>query len=129
MNELALGKQLEDFRSHKRRSRAMEPIAESLSSRDVSDVVSYYAALPVCPDPQDNRVFPGPQPDPGRAAIASRLVAFGDGERGIPPCQSCHGPLAYRTGVPSLATRNGDYVLNKLEIRAERVRAKDITIR
>ncbi len=128
MNKLALWKQLEDFRSHKRRSRAMEPIAESLSSRDVSDVVSYYAALPVFPDPQDNRVFPGPQPDPGRAAIASRLVTFGDGERGIPPCQSCHGPVAYRTGVPSLATQNGDYVLNQLEMFADRIRANDINM-
>jgi cytochrome c553 len=128
MNKLAIWKQLEDFRAHKRRSRAMEPIAESLSPRDVGDVVSYYAALPVFPDPQDNRVFPGTRPESGRAAIASRLVTFGDGERGIPPCQSCHGPVAYRVGVPSLATQNGDYVLNQLEMFADRSRANDINM-
>ena len=128
MNKLAIWKQLEDFRSHKRLSRAMESIAESLSSRDVADVVSYYAALPVFPDPQDNRVFPQVSTDSSHAAIASRLVTFGDGERGIPPCQSCHGPVAYRTGVPSLATQNGDYVLNQLEMFADRSRANDINM-
>jgi len=128
MNKLAIWKQLEDFRSHKRNSRVMEPIAESLSSRDVADVVSYYADLPVFTDPQDNRVFPEAQPDAGHAAIASRLVTFGDGERGIPPCQSCHGPVAYRVGVPSLASQNGDYVLNQLEAFADRGRANDINM-
>ena len=128
MNKLAIWKQLEDFRAHKRRSPVMEPIAESLSSRDVADVVSYYAELPVFTDPQDNRVFPEAQPEAGRAAIASRLVTFGDGERGIPPCQSCHGPVAYRTGVPSLANQNGDYVLNQLEWFASRTRANDINM-
>lgn len=106
----------------------MEPIAESLSSRDVADVVSYYAALPVFADPQDNRVFPGEKPGAAPRAIASRLVTFGDGERGIPPCQSCHGPVAFRVGVPSLATQNGDYVLNQLEAFADLSRANDINM-
>jgi cytochrome c553 len=128
MNMLSIWKQLEDFRSHKRRSRPMEPIAESLTPRDVADVVSYYAALPVFPDPQDNRVFPGMQPGAGRAAVAARLVTFGDGERGIPPCQSCHGPVAYRVGVPSLMAQNGDYVLNQLEMFASRSRSNDINL-
>ncbi len=106
----------------------MEPIATSLSSRDVADVVAYYAALPVLPDPQDNRTFPQSQADPGHAAIASRLISFGDGERGIPPCQACHGPVAYRTGVPSLATQNAAYVLNQLEAFANRARTNDINM-
>lgn len=126
MNKLAIWKQLQDFRIHKRRSRAMEPIAESLSSRDIADVVAYYSALPVFEDPQDNRVFPQTRPDASHAAGASRLVTFGDGERGIPPCQACHGPVAYRPGVPSLMTQNGDYILNELEAFANQTRANDI---
>jgi cytochrome c553 len=128
MDKLATWKQLEDFRTRKRLSRVMEPIATSLSSRDVADVVAYYAALPVLPDPQDNRTFPQSQADPGHAAIASRLISFGDGERGIPPCQACHGPVAYRTGVPSLATQNAAYVLNQLEAFANRARTNDINM-
>jgi cytochrome c553 len=128
MDRLAIWKQLEDFRTHKRLSHAMDPIAASLSARDEADVVAYYAKLPLFSDPQDNRIFPQPRPDPGRAAIASRLVSFGDGERGIPPCQACHGPVAYGPGVPSLAAQNADYVLKQLEGFASRTRANDINM-
>jgi cytochrome c553 len=128
MDRLVTWKQLEDFRSHKRASAVMEPIAGSLSSRDVADVVAYYAKLPVFQDPQDDRSFPQAAPDHGHAAIASRLISFGDGERGIPPCQACHGPVAYRPGAPALATQNADYVLDQLEAFASRRRANDINM-
>jgi len=126
MDKLAIWKQLEDFRTHKRMSHAMDPIAESLSPRDEADVVAYFSKLPIFTDPQDNRIFPQARPQPAHTAIASRLVSFGDGERGIPPCQACHGPVAYRPGVPSLATQNADYVLKQLEEFANRTRANDI---
>jgi cytochrome c553 len=126
MSNLAIWKQLQDFRAHKRMSRVMQPIAESLSPRDVNDVTAYFAALPVFADPQDNRVFPQTLNDSSHSAIASHLVSFGDGERGIPPCQACHGPVAYRPGVPSLMTQNADYVLRQLEDFASRTRANDI---
>ena len=128
VDRLAIWKELEDFRSHKRRSGVMELIAGSLSPRDVADVVAYYAKLPVFEDLQDNRNFPQPRPDPTRAGVASHLVSFGDGERGIPPCQSCHGPVAYKTGVPSLANQNSNYVLSQLEAFANRSRANDINM-
>ncbi|HZZ15739.1 MAG TPA: hypothetical protein VFE08_07250 [Candidatus Sulfotelmatobacter sp.] len=128
MNTLAIWKQLQDFRTHKRRSRVMEPIAASLSPRNVTDVAAYYSALPVFPDPQDNRVFPQGLADPRHQAIAARLVTFGDGERGIAPCQSCHGPVAYKVGAPPLANQNADYVLNQLEMFASRTRTNDINL-
>jgi cytochrome c553 len=126
ISTLAIWKELEDFRSRKRTSKAMGPIAESLTARDVVDVVAYFSALPVFSDPQDNRVFPQGQADAAHSAIASRLITFGDGERGIPPCQACHGPVAYKVGVPSLMTQNGDYILNQLEAFANRTRTNDI---
>ena len=104
----------------------MEPIAQSLTATDVADVVAYYTKLPVFPDPQDNRVFPQTLTAFSHSSIASHLVSFGDGERGIPPCQSCHGPVAYRPGAPSLMMQNGDYILNQLEGFANRTRANDI---
>jgi cytochrome c553 len=128
MDKLAVWKQLEDFRTHKRQSRPMNAIAESLSPRDVGDLVAYYAKLPILNDPEDNRAFPQPQPDSKHAAIASRLVSFGDGERGIPPCQACHGPVGYRPGAPSLANQNTEYVLNQLEAFASGTRANDINM-
>jgi cytochrome c553 len=126
MNKLAIWKQLEDFRTQKRLSHAMDPIAASLSPRDEADVVAYFSKLPVFTDPQDNRAFPQSRPDSAHAAIALHLVSFGDGERGIPPCQACHGPVAYRPGVPSLAIQNSDYVLTQLEAFANGTRTNDI---
>lgn len=128
IDKLALWKQLEDFRTRKRTSRAMGPIAESLAPRDVADLVAFYARLPVFADSQDNRVFPQSRPDAEQQALALHLISFGDGERGIPPCQSCHGPVAYRPGAPSLMTQNADYVLNQLEAFANRSRANDINM-
>jgi len=128
INRLAIWKQLEDFRTAKRLSHTMDPIAASLSPRDEADVVAYYAKLPVFADPQDDRIFPQLRPDPSRAAIASRLISFGDGERGIPPCQACHGPVGYRPGVPSLATQNAGYLLKQLEAFNDRTRSNDINM-
>jgi cytochrome c553 len=128
IDRLAIWKQLEDFRSQKRLSREMNPIAESLSPQDVADLVAYYAKLPAFADPQDKRIFPQSRPDPGHAGIASRLISFGDGERGIPPCQTCHGPVGYRPGAPRLANQNAEYVLNQLEAFASGSRSNDINM-
>ncbi|HVI08226.1 MAG TPA: c-type cytochrome [Candidatus Binatia bacterium] len=126
MDRLTNWKQLQDFRDHKRSSRVMEPIAASLSTQDMADVVAYYARLPVFVDFQDNRAFPQAAPSAQQAEVATRLVSFGDGERGIPPCQACHGPVAYRPGAPALMTQNGDYLLQQLEAFANGGRTNDI---
>jgi cytochrome c553 len=126
MDKLSVWKQLQDFRSGKRPSRAMNPIAQSLAGEDVADLVAFYARLPVFTDLQDNRAFPQTRPNPGHESIASRLIQFGDGERGIPPCDACHGPIAYRPGAPSLMTQNSDYVLDQLQAFATGKRGNDI---
>jgi cytochrome c553 len=128
MDKLALWKQLEDFRSRKRISRVMNPVAESLSAQDSADLAAYYSAMPVFSDLQDNRSFPQSVPDSKHASLASHLISFGDGDRGIPPCQACHGPVAYRPGAPSLMSQNSDYVLNQLEGFAKGSRSNDINM-
>jgi cytochrome c553 len=126
MVKLTTWKQLRDFQTHKRVSRVMNPITETLSPRDLADLAAYYSKLPIFTDPQDNRAFPQAAPGSTHAAMASWMVSFGDGERGIPPCQACHGPVAYRPGVPSLATQNAEYILNQLEAFANQSRTNDI---
>lgn len=128
LGRLAIWKELQDFRVRKRVSRVMNPIAESLSGRDIPDIVAYYSELPIFSDRQDNRSFPQSQPDGARAGVASHLISFGDGERGIPPCQACHGPVAYRPGVPALMNQNSDYILQQLEAFANRSRTNDINM-
>ena len=128
MDKLAFWKQLEDYRTGKRSSPLMQPQAAVLTRRDEADLTVYYALLPAIPDPQDDRVKPAAAMDPQAAAKAARLVALGDGTRGIPPCQGCHGPVGNVRGAPSLATQNTDYILMQLEAFANGSRANDINL-
>ncbi len=100
MDRLVVWKQLDDFRSGKRSSPVMQPIANSLSEQDTADVAAYYWMMPIAPDPMDDRAFPQPLPDPKHEAVAVRLITAGDGSRGLPPCQACHGPIGLVTGSP-----------------------------
>ena len=128
MDRLAFWKQLQDFRFGKRASPIMQTIAGVLSAQDSADLAAYYSMLPDSADPQDNRSFPQRLAAPDGVSVAARLVTLGDGERGIPPCQACHGPVAHVRGAPSLATQNGDYVLHQLEAFAHAERSNDINM-
>lgn len=128
IDRLVIWKQLEDFRAGKRNSILMQPIASALSRRDSADLGAYYSVLPSSPDPQDNRSFPQAAPQNVRFALAIRLITLGDGQRGIPPCAACHGPVARVRGAPSLATQNAPYILSQLEAFSARLRANDINM-
>jgi cytochrome c553 len=128
-DRLSFWKQMQDFRSGKRTSPVMQGIAEGFSARDAADLAAYYAMLPTASDPQDNRAFPQAMHDPAGASMAIRLIVFGDGQRGIPPCQSCHGPVSYVKGAPPLATQNGNYLEQQLEHFSDGHRANDINVR
>ncbi len=129
IDRLTIWKQLEDYRADKRASLVMRGIAGSLSAQNAADVAAYYSMLPNSPDPQDKRVFPQAAPSGAEAGLASRLVTLGDGQRGIPPCQSCHGPVGWVRGAPSLATQNGAYILSQLDGFASGLRTNDINLR
>ena len=128
LDRLAVWKELQDFHYGKRISPVMQPIAAILSARDSADLAAYYSMLPTFPDPQDNRSFPQAAPDPAQTNRSALLVALGDAQRGIPPCQSCHGPVATVKAAPSLATQNSDYVANQLDRFASGARANDINM-
>jgi cytochrome c553 len=128
-DRLSFWKQMQDFRSGKRTSPVMQGIAEGFSARDSADLAAYYAMLPTASDAQDNRAFPQAMQDRSRTSMAIRLIVFGDGQRGIPPCQSCHGPVSYVQGAPPLATQNGNYLEQQLENFSNGNRANDINVR
>ena len=129
MDRQVIWKQLEDFGSGKRSSHVMQPIAKSLSLQDSADVAAYYSMMPIFSDPQDDRAFPQPLSDPRHEAVAGRLIGSGDGSRGLPPCQACHGPIGFVMGAPSLATQNANYLLEQLDGFASGSRANDINMR
>jgi cytochrome c553 len=123
-----LWKQLQDFRTGKRKSVIMQQIAGALTPRDAADVAAYYAMLPNAPDAQFNPSFPQAMQDQAGLDIARRLLAVGDPTRGIPPCQACHGPLGYVRPAPSLASQNSDYVLSQLNDFAQGARTNDVNL-
>lgn len=129
MDKLSMWKQLDDFRSGKRKSSLMQPIAAALTLHQSADVAAYFAIVPNTPDPQDPRSFPQPNSNVSSARIAIPLITLGDGRRGVPPCQACHGPVAYVKGAPPLATQNGPYILNQLNAFSDWSRANDINLR
>jgi len=128
-DRLSFWKQMQDFRSGKRTSPVMQGIADGFSARDSADLAAYYSMLPTASDPQDTRAFPQAMQDSSRASIAIRLIVFGDGQRGIPPCQSCHGPVAYVKGAAPLATQNASYLEQQLEHFSDGSRTNDINVR
>lgn len=121
-------KQLEDFRSGKRKSPIMQKIASALTSRDSADLAAYFSLLPTMPDAQFSPSFPQQAKDPAAIQTAEELLSVGDPHRGIPPCQACHGPLDYIRAAPSLASQNSDYVLHQLDAFAASERANDINV-
>ncbi len=129
LDRLSFWKQMQDFRSGKRTSALMQTIAEGLSQRDAADLAAYYALLPTASDPLEKRAFPQPMQDPSGATGAIRLIVFGDGQRGIPPCQSCHGPVSYIQGAPPLAAQNGSYLAEQLDHFSNGSRTNDINVR
>lgn len=128
LDKLSLWKQLTDFHDGKRSSPVMQPIAAVLAPQDLSDIAAYYAMLPTYSDPQDQRAFPQVMPESERALKPARIVAGGDGPRGIPPCQACHGPLATKIGAPSLLSQNSVYIQDQLDAFAAGRRSNDINL-
>lgn len=128
LDKLSLWKQLTDFHDGKRPSPVMQPIAAVLAPQDFADIAAYYAMLPKYSDPQDQRAFPQAMLESERAFKPARIVAGGDGPRGIPPCQACHGPLATKIGAPSLLSQNSVYIQDQLDAFAAGRRANDINL-
>jgi len=128
IDRLSIWKQLQDFRSGKRISAVMQPITTPLSAQDFADVSAYFSMLPTFADPQDNRSFPQAAPDPSKLRVAQKLISFGDGQRGIPPCQACHGPVGYVKGAPALTTQNARYLLTQLQRFTDGTRTNDINV-
>jgi cytochrome c553 len=128
IDKLTMWKQLNDFRAGKRKSAIMNPVAQALEIPDYADLAAYYSMLPIYPDPQDVRSFPQPVPAGTHTSAAARLIFGGDGMRGIPPCQACHGPIGKKNGAPSLLAQNSDYIEGELKAFASGGRTNDINM-
>ena len=106
-----LARQLHLFRVRERASPEMEPIAASLSDRDIADLAVFYAA-------QQPPAVSGAS---SCAPAADRLYRHGDKARGIEPCAECHGPTGAgrdADGQPALRAQQAIYTAKQLEAYA-----------
>ena len=93
-----------EYKAGKRISPAMQPNVANLSARDITDISTYFAALPLPPH--------GQPIDPAKAE-AGRAQAKELG------CASCHGDgYAGRDAVPRLAGQQPVYLRYALEEQA-----------
>lgn len=101
--------QLLSFRTGKRNNPIMEPIAKSLSAKEVSSLAVYFAALPV----------PAATAAAGDAALLGKgkaIATRGDWSHEIPACFQCHGPEGKGVGTtfPPIAGQSALYISNQI---------------
>jgi cytochrome c553 len=127
VNRIVLYKEMADFRSETRLSAPMSAIAQSLTAQQAADVAAYYDSLSggVVADAIH-------APDAGRSLRAKdptlRLIYAGDPKRGLAGCATCHGPGAYRMGVPSLTGQNAVYIEQQLRNFSQWARRNDMNM-
>lgn len=99
-----LDRQLEAYASGRRQHPLMEWVAGRLSSDDRQRVSAYYANLPY-------------EPRPTLPAPVHPLYVFGDPDRGLPACASCHGELGQGIGPanPPLGGQPAAYLAEQIE--------------
>ena len=99
--------QLLNFRDGRRHYALMANLLTPLDDAYLREIAAHFAALSL------------PYPPPAPAALsgadreaAARLVAQGDAARGLPSCNSCHGPAMTGTApfVPGLVGLSRDYL-------------------
>lgn len=107
-------KQLQDYKSGRRRNAVMQALAKGMSEQDMTDIAAYYASLPkarTAPTTYDESL--------------PALVRVGDPMRNIAPCISCHGGVDQKLGAPWLEGMPKDYLVAQLQAFASGERRND----
>jgi len=103
-----LAKQLQDFKTDKRKNPVMKGFASALSEQDMRDVAAFYASKPPSLGTAKNKAT---------VEIDQKIYRGGIADRGVPACAGCHGPTG--SGVPSqyprLRGQHADYTEAQLK--------------
>jgi cytochrome c553 len=102
-------KQLEDFKSGKRKSAVMQPMVQPLSAEEMRNIAWFLGA---------QTMKPGFSKDKDLVTLGERIFRGGVADRQIPACAGCHSPNG--AGIPSqyprLAGQHADYVETQLKL-------------
>ncbi len=112
-----IAKQLDNFKSGKRKSTAMADMVAKLSPEDMRAVGLYF-------EKQQHPVEP--PKDASLAAVGRHIYHQGNTYSGVPACASCHGPDAKGTAaLPRLAGQFAQYTQTQLKQFGKRERTND----
>ncbi|WP_369692856.1 cytochrome c [Azovibrio restrictus] len=112
-----MAKQLEDFKSGKRRSDTMKSQAEDLTSDEMLALGRYF---------ESRRPQPHEPGDPELAGVGRYIFQKGNSFSGVASCVSCHGPKGYGTPLlPRLAGQHPEYIAAQLQQFNKRERTND----
>ena len=112
-----IAKQLENFKSGKRKSSAMAPMVAELSPDDMAALGRFYGSRP------PHKEAPKDAP---LAAVGQYIYSQGNRFSGVPACASCHGPDgAGSNALPRLAGQHAAYLDNQLQQFNKRERNND----
>lgn len=89
-------KQLQDFKSGKRKSAIMKPFASALSDDDMRNIAYFVGS---------KKVKPGFAKDKDTVALGEKIFRGGLSDRQVPACAGCHSPNG--AGIPAQYPRLG----------------------
>lgn len=104
-----LAHELASFKDGTRQNGIMEPIAKRLSRADMEDLAAWFASQKAGP-------FVRSSASPGTLRLGQEIAQQGRWDRGVPACESCHGPKALGVGpqFPRLAGQYPGYLESQL---------------
>jgi cytochrome c553 len=104
-------RQLEAFRSGKRRSNMMESVVAQLTQEDMVALGVFFEKKPTAANPVE---------DVGLMEVGRLLYLQGNEHAGLPACASCHGEDGHGNAhLPRLASQIPRYIENRLKAFAE----------
>lgn len=112
-----IAKQLENFKSGKRKSTAMADMSSRLTADEMLALGQYFESKPVAPEAVK---------DTDLAAVGRYIFHSGNTYSGVPSCASCHGKDGFGTAnLPRLAGQYASYIETQLTLFNQRERTND----
>src|SRR6202521_2436869 len=102
-----IAEQLNNFKTGKRASPVMMPMAANLTPNDMADLGAYF----------DSLTNTGLEADPSFWQAGEKLYRGGDQARAVPACMACHGPTGRGNEpakFPALRGQQSVYVMKQL---------------
>ncbi len=116
--EAYLVKQLQDFKSGKRKNAVMAPMVANLSDQDIADLAAYFSSNKRTPGAVKKELL----------AQGKQIYRAGNKASGVPACMACHGPTGAGMPAakwPALSGQHSKYVAAQLQAFAAGTRSND----